>query len=73
MTGLVPGVAADRDAPGPDGTARIVVNAERPYPVWVGHGVAARLPETVTGFRGVRYPKEDAALERFARLMEEAR
>ena len=34
---------------------------------------ALRLPETVTGFRGVRYPKEDAAYARFARLMEEAR
>jgi indolepyruvate ferredoxin oxidoreductase len=33
---------------------------------------ALRLPETVTGFRGVRYPKEDAAYARFARLMEEA-
>ena len=32
---------------------------------------ALRLPETVTGFRGVRYPKEDAAYARFARLMEE--
>ena len=33
---------------------------------------ALRLPETVTGFRGVRYPKEDAAYARFARLMEES-
>jgi indolepyruvate ferredoxin oxidoreductase len=29
-----------------------------------------RLPETVTGFRGVRYPKEDAAYERFREAME---
>jgi indolepyruvate ferredoxin oxidoreductase len=32
---------------------------------------ALRLPEGVTGFRGVRHPKEDAARARFARLMEE--
>ena len=40
---------------------------------WPPMLTAVRLPETVTGFRGVRYPKEDAAYERFARLMEEAR
>ncbi|MDN5919139.1 MAG: 3-dehydroquinate synthase [Pseudonocardia sp.] len=39
------------NAPGPGAGAatRIDVAAERPYPVWVGHGVAARLAETVTG------------------------
>ncbi len=44
-----PATGTDRDAPGPEGTSRIEVAAERPYPVWVGHGAAARLPETVTG------------------------
>jgi indolepyruvate ferredoxin oxidoreductase len=34
---------------------------------------ALRLPESVTGFRGVRYPKEDAARARFDALLEEAR
>lgn len=32
---------------------------------------ALRLPETVTGFRGVRYPKEDAAYERFREVTKE--
>ena len=32
---------------------------------------ALRLPEAVTGFREVRYPKEDAAYARFAGLMEQ--
>jgi indolepyruvate ferredoxin oxidoreductase len=34
---------------------------------------ALRLPERVTGFRQIRYPKEDAARARFAELMAEAR
>ncbi len=34
---------------------------------------ALRLPETVTGFREVRYPKEDAAHARLAELREAAR
>jgi indolepyruvate ferredoxin oxidoreductase len=34
---------------------------------------ALRLPESVTGYREVRYPKEDAARARFAELLGEAR
>ena len=34
---------------------------------------ALRLPEKVTGFRQVRYPKEDTAYARFAALIESAR
>ncbi|BBG01917.1 MULTISPECIES: 3-dehydroquinate synthase [Pseudonocardia] len=42
----LPDTSGDRE---PDGSVRIEVNAERPYPVLVGAGVANRLAEVVAG------------------------
>ena len=42
----LPDASGDRE---PDGSVRIAVNAERPYPVLVGAGVAGRLAEVVAG------------------------